>query len=317
MALRAHVSHSDRSTAGKRRRLRSLNFLPTLITLGNLICGFAAIHFGMRAMYDFGAGVSTLPLPDLSFHVLERMLPSFLSVGAGLVLLGMVFDAFDGLIARVTRSTTNFGGQLDSLADIVTFGVAPASLMIVVMTIELAGESILPSPISENAIGRLTWVSAAFYVMFAAIRLARFNVEHAEVGADYKTFRGLPSPAAAAVMVSLVLVRDQPYAAAIRVQLAYVMPVIAFAVGVLMVSRLPYKRFGRSFLLGRQPFGTFVLVMLLIAVLWSYKAVTLGVAVLLYALSGPIVWAIRRRRTRGTTTTPSGESAKHASHRQA
>ena len=135
-----------------RRRLRSLAFVPTLVTLGNLLCGFAAIHFGLRAMYDLGAGVGPAQMVTLHRPALEQILPSFLSVGASLVILGMILDCFDGLIARVTRVTTNFGGQLDSLADVVTFGVAPATLMVAFMTKELAGDSIVPSPISEHAL---------------------------------------------------------------------------------------------------------------------------------------------------------------------
>jgi len=100
------------------------------------------------------------------------------------------------------------------------------------------------------------------------------------------------------VMVALILVQDQPYTALIRAQLVYAMPIVALTVGGLMVSRLPYRRFGRSLLLGRQPFGTFVVVMFLIAVFWSYKAAALGIAVLLYAMSGPVAWVLHRVRAR-------------------
>ena len=304
MALKARMPEDRLSRRRQRpRRLRSLSFLPTLVTLGNLTCGFAAIHFAMRSMYDFGAGVTTAPTANLSVHMFERMLPSFLSVGAGLVILGMVFDVFDGLVARVTRSTTNFGGQLDSLADVVSFGVAPATLMIALMTAALAGDSIVPSPISAHPIGRLAWVAGAFYVAFAAVRLARFNVEHADADADYKTFRGLPSPAAAAVMVAVILVQDQPYASSIQRQLVYAMPGVALVLGVLMVSRIPYRRFSRSFLLGRRPFGQFVAIMLLIVVFWSYKAATLSLGVLCYAMSGPVALLIHRARGRGANAT--------------
>ena len=89
----------------------------------------------------------------------------------------MVFDCFDGLIARATDTTTDFGGQLDSLADIVNHGVAPATLMLAFMTTQLHTDSILPSPISEHFLGRASWVAAAIYVAFQAIRLARYNVE--------------------------------------------------------------------------------------------------------------------------------------------
>ena len=135
---------------GRRRNLKSLAITPTLMTLGNLICGFAAIHFALRAMYDLGAGVPEAPITSLPQSLMERSLPSFLRLGAWMVIAGMVFDLLDGLIARATRSTTNFGGQLDSLADVVTFGVAPATLMVALMTMELAANNILPSPLSEH-----------------------------------------------------------------------------------------------------------------------------------------------------------------------
>ncbi len=301
-----------------RRRLRSLAFVPTLITLGNLLCGFAAIHFGLRAMYDFGAGFSPEQILPLHKPALERMLPSFLSVGASLVLLGMILDCFDGLIARVTRSTTNFGGQLDSLADVVTFGVAPATLMVAFMTKELAGDSIVPSPISEHTLGRLTWVSAAVYVAFTAVRLARYNVEHAKADFDHRVFRGLPSPGAASILVALILFQDQPMADSLRPVIKYATPFLAMGIAFLMVSRIPYRRFHRAYLLGRQPFGQFLVVMLVVAVFLAFKAETLLVLVLWYGLSGPIFYLMRiiRERVRaesGALPTPvPGEERKLA-----
>jgi len=283
----------------RRRRLKSLSLAPTLMTLGNLICGFAAIHFALRAMYDFGAGV---PAPE--FHrvpkaISELLLPSFLSMGAGLVLLGMVFDLFDGLIARVTRSTTNFGGQLDSLADVVTFGVAPATLMVAFMTQQLSREAILPSPLSEHFIGRAAWVSAAVYVAFAAIRLARFNVEHARADFDHRIFRGLPSPAAACVVVALILFQDRwgPFGQSVVV---YTMPVIAVTISFLMVSRIPYRRFHHVYLLGKRPFSQFIALLLLLAVFSLVKAPILFLLVMWYAASGPLF--LLARQFRGSTS---------------
>ncbi|MEK7731173.1 MAG: CDP-alcohol phosphatidyltransferase family protein, partial [Planctomycetota bacterium] len=223
-----------------------------------------------------------------------------LSVGAILVALGMILDCFDGLIARVTRSTTNFGGQLDSLADVVTFGVAPATLMVAFMTKELAGDSIVPSPISDHALGRLTWVSAAIYVAFTAVRLARYNVEHAKADFDHRIFRGLPSPGAAAIMVALILFQDQPMGAVLRRAIVYATPFVAMGIAFLMVSRIPYRRFHRAYLLGRQPFGQFLVVMLVVAVFLAFKAETFLVIVLWYGLSGPLFYLVRvvRERTR-------------------
>ncbi len=287
--------NDDDSSRPRRRKLRSLAFLPTLITLGNLTCGFAAIYFSMRAMYELGAGRGSGLGLAIHSAALERMLPSFLSFGAGLVFLGMIFDAFDGLVARATRTTTNFGGQLDSLADVVTCGVAPAILMVAFMIQELSPDGVVASPISEHFLGRACWVAAAIYVAFAAIRLARFNVEHAEAGFDHRTFRGLPSPGAAAILASLVLFQDQLGAGGRQI-VAYVFPFVAIAAAFLMVSRIPYRRFYRAYLLGKQPFWQIVAVTVVIAVFMSYKTPTLLVIVVWYGMSGPTFLVVRRVR---------------------
>ncbi|MCO6436979.1 MAG: CDP-alcohol phosphatidyltransferase family protein [Phycisphaerae bacterium] len=297
------------------RRLRSLAFLPTLITLGNLICGFAAIYFGLRSLYEFGAGLHPGYAPKLPGGMLERLLPSFLSVGAGMVLLGMILDMFDGLVARATRSTTNFGGQLDSLADVVTCGVAPAMLMIAFMTQELAGDAIVPSPISEHLLGRVSWLAAAVYVAFAAVRLARYNVEHAEVDFDPKVFRGLPSPGAAAIVVSLILLQDQLGVTGRHV-VAYALPALAVASACLMVSRIPYRRFYRAYLLGRTPVWQLLSIVLLVAVFFSFKAPTLVALALWYGASGP-VWMLARKMRTGTTSVKVVASASDEQRRQA
>jgi len=297
---------ADSHRRPKHRRLRSLAFVPTLITLGNLVCGFAAIHFGLRAMYDFGAGVRPDEVITLHRPAFERMMPSFLSVGAGLVLLGMVLDCFDGLIARVTRSTTNFGGQLDSLADVITFGAAPATLMVAFMTKALAGDpfGIFPSPISGHALGRVTWISAAVYVAFTAVRLARYNVEHAQADFDHRVFRGMPCPGAACVLVALILFQDQQWSDLIRKLTVYATPMIAMALAFLMVSRIPYRRFHRAYLLGRQPFGHFMIVVLIVAVFFSFPAPTLLIVALWYGLSGPVFYAARLIRERRPAAAP-------------
>jgi len=286
---------------GRVRRLRTLKLVPTVLTLGNLVCGFAAIHFGLRAMHEVGAGESTDPTA-LPPELLEPMLPTLLSVGAALVIVGMLFDMFDGLVARVTRSTTNFGGQLDSLADIVTFGVAPTALMIVFMTKRLAADAIVPSPFSDHFWGRFTWLCAAVYVAMAAVRLARFNVEYAEVGYDHRTFRGLPSPGAASILVALLLFQDQGGDIA-KTLIGYAMPGVALLTAILMVSRIPYRRVHRAYIVGRQPFSQVIAFVILFAIFWLYTAPTLLVLVLWYGASGPVSYALRRLRDRGVWPT--------------
>lgn len=286
----------------KRRRLKNLAFLPTLITLGNLTCGFAAIHFGLRAMYEMG---NNRPIEQLKMlQQIELLLPSFLSVGAGLIILGMVFDCFDGLIARVTRSTTDFGGQLDSLADVVTCGVAPATLMVAFMIQHRQETAIVPSPISEHALGRIAWIAAAVYVAFTAIRLARYNVEHARADFDYRTFRGLPSPGAAGVMASLIILQDY-FSDFSRMIVLYALPFVALGLAFLMVSRIPYRRFHRAYLLGKQPFGHLMIFAAIFVVFMAWSAPTMLVLVVWYALSGPVEMLLRRIRGKSVTIMPS------------
>lgn len=268
------------------------------MTLGNLICGFAAIHFAMRAVYESATPGATVDTGLLRTPLLELMLPSFLSVGAGLVILGMVFDLFDGLLARVTRSTTNFGGQLDSLADVVTFGVAPATLMVALMMNKLAADAILPSPLSASFLGRLTWLSAALYVAFTAIRLARFNVEHAKEGFDHRTFYGIPSPGAGCVMAAMVLCHDQPELGVVARSIVYTLPVMAVGMALLMVSRIPYRRFHRTYFLGKKSFSHVITLVIVFAVFWLYKAPVLLMLVVWYAASGPVFYLMRLYRER-------------------
>ena len=302
--LFARPSQPETREHRRRRRLRSLALVPTIMTLGNLLCGFAAIHFASRALYLPGASASVVETESLDRSLIELMLPSFLSIGAGLILIGMVFDLLDGLLARVTRSTTNFGGQLDSLADVVTFGVAPGILMIALMSKELAADAILPSPISASFLGRVTWLSAAVYVAFTAVRLARFNVEHAKADFDYRTFRGMPSPGAACVIAAMILCQDQPDLAAVRPVIVYALPVVAVAVAFLMVSRIPYRRFDRTYFFGKKPFGHVVTFVLLFALFWSHKAPVLLLLVLWYAVSGPLFHLVRILRGRKTEVEP-------------
>lgn len=280
-----------------RRRLRSLAFLPNLVTVGNLLCGFAAIHFAIRSVYESGGGSTSAAPIALPPGLIALTLPSFLSVGAGLVFVGMAFDVLDGLLARVTRGTTDFGGQLDSLADIVTFGVAPASLMMALMFAHFSGDTI-PSPVSDRLLGRFAWVSAAVYVAFTALRLARFNVEHAETDKDYRSFQGLPSPGAASVIAALIIFQDQHLGRPFRDLIVYAMPIVALLTAGLMVSRLPYAKYHRAFLLGRKPFGQFIGLVLIIAVFWLYKSPTLLLLVFWYWASGPIRFLIGKLRTK-------------------
>ena len=171
-----------------RRPLLSVALLPSAATLGNLLCGVLAIMcslLAIRAAY-FDAGPKTA-----NPHLLAWF-PTYIAVGAYLIVLAMVFDALDGRLARIARHTTEFGAQLDSIADVVSFGTAPAMLLLALL-LPLA----VPAE-GEPIVGKLEWrlglLGALVYVSCAAIRLARYNAENIEEEAAQPRFRGLPAP---------------------------------------------------------------------------------------------------------------------------
>lgn len=283
-----------------KRRLRTVSTIPTLLTLGNLICGFAAIHFCLRAMFDAGAIVDASVDATLNSRLMERLLPSFLSIAAGLIFLGLLLDALDGSIARLTKGTTDFGGQLDSLADMVTFGAAPGLLVMAVLMAQPDAVS-KPGPLTGDLWARSFWIMVAVYVACAGMRLARFNVEHARSDLGHNYFAGLPSPGAAVVVASLVLLHEdlvlnKALGVVVSPYLALALPFVALGLGLLMVSRVRYLHLANTYLRGRRPFGQVVALMVLLAVFWWYKELTLVVVVCTYAASGPIAALVRRVR---------------------
>ena len=161
---------------------------PTLLTLGNAACGFGAITFAAKVGPD-PAGEHDLYL------------------SAVLIFLAMLFDMLDGSVARWAKQTSEFGAQLDSLCDAVSFGVAPAFLMLrIVHSMESSTD---PSGLALGSHfhpfftywSRLLWVIGALFALCAVLRLARFNVETDEDD-SHNYFSGLPSPAAAATVAS-------------------------------------------------------------------------------------------------------------------
>jgi CDP-diacylglycerol--serine O-phosphatidyltransferase len=313
MPVIARLRRSSRQRPRRRRRLRTISTLPTLLTLANLLCGFAAVHFCLRAISGPGQVIPRLVGPATFNQLQERLLPSFLAIGAAFIFLGLIWDALDGSIARLTNRTTDFGGQLDSLADVVTFGVAPAILIIAVLQAqpEMAG---LTGPLSGDLMGRAMWVMVAFYVACAALRLARFNVEHAETGATHTRFSGLPSPGAATVIAALILLHEHLEVSA-RVYLADALPFVALGLGLLMVSRIRYIHLANTYLRGRRPFGQVVALVVLLAVFWWYKELTLAVVVCAYALSGPVGAVVQRLRRGRQPAVAATDAAQQTHHR--
>ncbi|MCH8216999.1 MAG: CDP-diacylglycerol--serine O-phosphatidyltransferase [Planctomycetes bacterium] len=211
--------------------VKSITVLPSLVTILNGTFGFAAIVF---ASMPAAAGELTSP---------------FIATAAYLIFCGMLADMLDGQLARMSQNTSSFGGQLDSLCDIITFGVAPAFLMLKVVTHKLDDVNLA----NESLISRFVWLAALTYVSCAMIRLARFNVENEEASADHKTFVGLPSPSAAGVIASLVLLQEKMLPGSKWVP--YLLPFMAIAVAFLMVSRIRYPHVVNYYFKGKKPFS--------------------------------------------------------------
>jgi CDP-diacylglycerol--serine O-phosphatidyltransferase len=274
------------------RDLRTVPVLPSLITLGNLFLGFLAMAKGTDAVQ---VGDIQAPLVVAAFET-----------AALFVFLAMVFDALDGRVARMTGQTSAFGAQLDSLADVVTFGCAPAFLAKVLINLH-EGEptGLLPSH------PKIYYFCAAVYVLCAAMRLARFNVESSGPSdADHREFKGLPSPAAAAVICSLLAFftsrRDESailtrlfLPADIHQWTVILMPGILVVTGLLMVSKVPFPHMFYTLVQRRHsfPFLAGLVVMIgLVLVEWQLAFVGATLAYVLYGIGLGLYRMVRHRR---------------------
>ncbi|NLE30392.1 MAG: hypothetical protein GX629_12060 [Phycisphaerae bacterium] len=270
----------------KHRRIRAISIAPSMLTLGNLLSGFAAIHFATR------------PDEIIQGAVLSRIVSTNLMLACYLIFLAMICDALDGRLARFARTTSDFGAQLDSLADVVSFGAAPAFIaMRLIINIVSQAEV---SPLAGTAFGRWCWIAAGAYLACAALRLARFNAENVPDESAHMSFKGLPSPGAAGALISLVLfyqgvIYNSPLNTH-SIVLAHIMPWIVFLLGLLMVSRLPYVHLVNRFLRGKKPFWVLVTTVLSVLVFILWPTIVLAVGLFGYALSGPFVWLITLRK---------------------
>ncbi len=306
MTMERHAD--DRGAAG---RLIGIALLPSAATLGNLLCGFFAILCGTLAIRDATTGGG-------SVLVLSRdWVLSPIAMGGYLLVFAMIFDALDGRLARLTRRTSEFGSQLDSIADIVSFGVAPAFLVL----------AVLLRPVGETPVcGALLWrcgvVSAVLFVSCAAIRLARFNAENTRDESGQKRFSGLPTPGGAAGIVALILLNENLlFNSELRAEIAaarwpWVTLVGATAgLGLLMVSRVDYVHVFNVYVRRKQPISHLVglLICVAIAVWWfTFLLVLLAYA---YVLSGILISVLRRwRRYRPIARVASNRAQRPVAH---
>jgi CDP-diacylglycerol--serine O-phosphatidyltransferase len=180
-----------------RRYRRGIYLLPSLFTVGNMFCGYACIVYAMRGEFEWAA-----PFIGIAF----------------------VLDSLDGRIARMTNTTSAFGVELDSLADVISFGLAPA---------------LLTFAWGLGELGKVGWAAGFVYVSAAAMRLARFNIQSA-AQLDKRFWVGMPSPAAAGVLASTVYA--WPYPLTGYQQTIAALPVVLIP-AVLMVSTVRFRSF--------------------------------------------------------------------------
>lgn len=234
---------------------RGIYLLPSTFTVGNLFCGYYSLVATLQGKYEAAA----------------------VAVGIAIVL-----DGLDGRIARMTDSQTAFGSAFDSIADVLTFGLAPAALIFSWGLWDL---------------GRVGWMTSFFFLACSATRLARFTVQAAHH--DRRYFVGMPAPPAAGLLVAL------PFYAPVRLgspTVTYVILALVVVLSFLMISKVRYRTFKDVDLRRRQ---RYTLVTLIALVLWLIASAPQTVLLLLaatYAVSGPaerLWWQLRRRRGRG------------------
>lgn len=264
------------------RPIRTIAVFPTLLTLGNLICGFFAIVVAARI--EKPAAVDYLDIFDTRNVMLSGCL----------IFVAMIFDALDGYVARLTHVASDFGAQLDSLCDVVSFGVAPAFLLV-----KMCPRFTFLHP-------RAVWVIAAAYAACAALRLARFNVETSDED-DHLFFSGLPSPAAAAIIAGFAITffslrpDTNDLTAVVDSALQTILPLLAILAAVLMVSRIRYPHVTNRVLRGQRSFGHVVAVLFFFVVVMVMPGFAIAISACAFALYGPIhlaweLWIGRRRR---------------------
>ena len=255
------------------RREKMFAVLPTMLTLGNALCGFAAITYAAKVGPEASQGEGG--------HLLTAALCIF---------AGMLFDALDGRAARWANQTSEFGAQLDSLCDAISFGAAPAFLMIQFCRFY------------ENNLyhGRVLWVIGALFVVCAILRLARFNVETDEDD-SHDHFSGLPSPAAAGVVASFpiamrgidkVIAKQSPMAGFaadwILPGMYNLLPITTFAVACLMMSRIRYSHVFNQVFTGRRNRAHVTQIVFTVAVVFMVQEMAVPLLFCYFAFASPV-----------------------------
>ncbi len=248
----------------QRRLRRGMYLLPSLFTLANMFCGYACVIYAMRGEF---------------------------STAAPFIGVAVVLDMLDGRIARMTGATSDFGREFDSLADVISFGVAPA---------------VLGYAWGLYTFGRLGWAAGFLFVSAAAIRLARFNIQ-STTNPDKRYFVGMPSPAAAGVPAATVFLLPDGLPGGWTNALALPLLLVPAA---LMVSTIRYHSFKAINLGQRRPASRLMVFAILIAAIATHPQWALVTVSYTYLVSGFVGLALSRLRPRAAddkTTAVTGD----------
>jgi CDP-diacylglycerol---serine O-phosphatidyltransferase len=285
------------------KKIRTVAVFPTMFTLGNLICGFFAIVVASRVTADSHVPRAQEIVADNPANFVLGLNPTDpthnIMLSGWLIFLAMIFDALDGHVARLAKITSDFGAQLDSLCDLVTFGVAPAFLMVKMC------------PDFTYVAREAMWIIAAVFTACAAIRLARFNVE-TETDDDHLTFIGLPTPAAAGCIAGFGILfytlrrEGNPLQSAQDIDwyMRRFLPAFTLALSALMVSRIPYPHVVNQLLSGHRSLGHVVALLFSLVVIIAFQGYSVPIICCLFVLGPPVRYAWQRWRNRQQETEP-------------
>lgn len=228
--------------------MKTVYLIPNFFTLGNAFCGFYAIISSVNGKF---------------------------TTAAIFILIAGLFDVLDGKIARVTKSSSKFGVEFDSLADLISFGVAPALLVYLW---------------ALKPFGKVGWLAAFLFVACGALRLARFNILVDKVSMD--RFVGLPIPIAAGTLASFVILQQQ----VIGMLPTSIMAILTYLLALLMVSSIKYRSFKKVSYRDRNPYQILVVATLVLIVVASHPEIMFFILFSTYTLSGPIEFLITKRK---------------------
>ena len=233
----------------KMRMKKGVYILPNLFTSASLFCGFYSIIASFK----------------------EHFVPASIAI-----LFSVVFDGLDGRIARLTNTTSKFGAEYDSLADVIAFGVAP---------------SLLAYSWAMSIYGKWGWIVAFLFVLCGALRLARYNIQIGII--ESSVFNGLPIPAAASVVATTVIFFSSDYIGVEGKFHNIFIIIFVIILSLLMVSSIKYYSFKDMKLLVRKPFTIFFWLVVLSIIIVAEPELMFFVLLLGYALSGPIWWVVK------------------------